>query len=289
VTLNNTYIRNPGYTSTFSTQGTYTHTIKKISSNICQFRLDFDEFEIIKPNINTVANPNLPSDCPTDTLTVKEGLDKTSVNYPPVYCGIGTGMHMYLQAHPAENVDASIEISLGASTEARKWSIRVTQIECGKSWAPPPNCFQYLTGVSGTFKSFNYDDSNDVFTNSQMYGICLRREKNYCGYSVVPVNEPNSFSMGNYNNARGEDSCRIDYFAVPGGSESGRIYSTQRWCGLAFGHEVGTPAALVNIAYNNAMISYVTPFRMYVKSNDAHNGNNAIKGYKMAWRQLPCS
>ena len=74
----------------------------------------------------------------------------------------------------------------------------------------------------------------------------------------------NSFSMGNYNNARGEDSCRIDYFAVPGGSESGRIYSTQRWCGLAFGHEVGTPAALVNIAYNNAMISYVTPFR-YLK------------------------
>ena len=64
--------RNPGYTSTFSTQGTYTHTIKKISSNICQFRLDFDEFEIIKPNINTVANPLLPSDCPTDTLTVKE-------------------------------------------------------------------------------------------------------------------------------------------------------------------------------------------------------------------------
>ena len=58
-----------------------------------------------------------------------QGLDKTSVNYPPVYCGIGTGMHMYLQAHPAENVDASIEISLGASTEARKWSIRVTQVK----------------------------------------------------------------------------------------------------------------------------------------------------------------
>ena len=36
---------------------------------------------------------------------------------------------MYLQAHPAENVDASIEISLGASTEARKWSIRVTQVK----------------------------------------------------------------------------------------------------------------------------------------------------------------
>ena len=37
-------------------------------------------------------------------------------------------MHMYLQAHPAENVDASIAIRLGASTEARKWSIRVTQV-----------------------------------------------------------------------------------------------------------------------------------------------------------------
>ena len=57
-----------------------------------------------------------------------QGLDRTSINYPPIFCGIGTGMHMYLQAHPAENVDASIEIRLGASTEARKWSIRVTQV-----------------------------------------------------------------------------------------------------------------------------------------------------------------
>ena len=70
-----------------------------------------------------------------------------------------------------------------------------------------------------------------------------------------------SFGMGNYANGRGEDSCRIDYFAVPGGSESGRIYSTQRWCGQAFGHEIGNPAALDNTAYNNAMISYNTPFR----------------------------
>ena len=36
---------------------------------------------------------------------------------------------MYLQAHPGENVKASIDIVLGAaSTDGRKWNIKVTQV-----------------------------------------------------------------------------------------------------------------------------------------------------------------
>ena len=74
VTRNNTYIRNPGYTSTTTTSATYTHTLKPISSSICQFRLDFDTFVIA--GLNTVASVNAGDpelgDCVTDQLTIRE-------------------------------------------------------------------------------------------------------------------------------------------------------------------------------------------------------------------------
>ena len=74
MTRNNTYIRNPGYTSATTTSATYTHTIKPISSSICQFRLDFDTFVIA--GLNTVASVNAGDpelgDCVTDQLTIRE-------------------------------------------------------------------------------------------------------------------------------------------------------------------------------------------------------------------------
>ena len=84
---------------------------------------------------------------------------------------------MYLQAHPAENVDASIEISLGASTEARKWSIRVTQVKLLAIWVikifsssgpgpadviiqvhhpPPPPPNHFLTSIERSISNFNW-------------------------------------------------------------------------------------------------------------------------------------
>ena len=44
ITQNNTYLRNPGYPSTFTTPTSATtcaYTISKLNSNICQIRLDF--------------------------------------------------------------------------------------------------------------------------------------------------------------------------------------------------------------------------------------------------------
>ena len=61
-------LRNPGYTDSFSTAGTYTHTLEPINDSICHFRLDFVEFEIVKPTSGTGTD----GACPTDTITVKE-------------------------------------------------------------------------------------------------------------------------------------------------------------------------------------------------------------------------
>ena len=68
VTRNFTYIRSPGYPGTTTTSATYIHTLKPISSSICQFRLDFDTFEIEKPT--TTGTPL--GDCLIDTMVIRE-------------------------------------------------------------------------------------------------------------------------------------------------------------------------------------------------------------------------
>ena len=77
-----------------------------------------------------------------------QGVDRTSVLHPPVYCGIGTGQHMYLNAEEGTDLCATMDILLGAgSTAGRTWNIRVTQIPCGVNYAPPStDCLQYHTG-----------------------------------------------------------------------------------------------------------------------------------------------
>ena len=46
ISTNTTYIRNPGYPSSYtvSSAGTCKYTISKVSDDICQLRLDFETF-----------------------------------------------------------------------------------------------------------------------------------------------------------------------------------------------------------------------------------------------------
>ena len=85
-----------------------------------------------------------------------------------MFCGLGTGQHLYLQAHPGLDLTASVDISLGSSDYERTWNIRVTQIECGVSWTAPANCLQYFTGITGTVSTWNYEDTNYIHTNNQV-------------------------------------------------------------------------------------------------------------------------
>ena len=42
-----------------------------------------------------------------------------------------------------------------------------------------------ITGTTGSVKTWNYDDTNNIHTNSQNYAICIRREKGYCANAFV--------------------------------------------------------------------------------------------------------
>ena len=63
------------------------------------------------------------------------------------------------------------------------------------SWTAPSQCKEYHTGIAGTVKSWNFDDNNNIHGNDQAYSICIRREKGYCGYSVVPADEPLRYTV----------------------------------------------------------------------------------------------
>ena len=85
ISTNTTYIRNPGYPSTYTaTAGTCKYTIGKVSDDICQLRLDFQTFSGFVVGSGTGA-------C-TDSLTVA---GQTGSN-PPVICGTNTGYHSQL-------------------------------------------------------------------------------------------------------------------------------------------------------------------------------------------------
>ena len=68
VTANNSYIRSPGYSGPTATPATYTHTITRLGSSICQFRLDFEDFALAKPTSGTGSDGG----CDTDHVTFRE-------------------------------------------------------------------------------------------------------------------------------------------------------------------------------------------------------------------------
>ena len=70
VTRNNTYIRSPGYTDSYSTPGTCSHRIIPINSNICQFRLDFHTMDLAKPE--TGQGNGIDGECRTDSIAFIE-------------------------------------------------------------------------------------------------------------------------------------------------------------------------------------------------------------------------
>ena len=58
-------LRNQGYSGSYSTGGSCSHSIRPSHQNICQFRLDFLTLDLVKPN-------NIDGECETDTISFTE-------------------------------------------------------------------------------------------------------------------------------------------------------------------------------------------------------------------------
>jgi hypothetical protein len=194
---NRTYIRNPLYPAveTATPTSSITWTLNKMQSDICQIRLDFDNFVIGGPaNSIESGTDGAKTNC-KDTLTTT-----LSSNYQvPVLCGVMTGEHLYLDIGAASTDKATLAMAFATETvlpvanAMRSWSIKTSQIPCWATYRAPDGCHRYFTQSTGqiispNFKKLAAESTTRATTNilsgldllSQHLKICLRREKGMC-------------------------------------------------------------------------------------------------------------
>lgn len=177
ITNNVTYIQNEGFPTAVLGTGTVTAATRAFAveggANICQVRFDFESA--------TVFEGPTAGSCDGDAISVTQ-TSTTLGNGFQNLCGTLTGSHIYVENDGA-NPAATINVDTSATTLARTWKILVRTIECDSPAKAPGGCLQYLTGASGSIKSFNSGATGALIDNF-LYNICIRREAGMCTYTV---------------------------------------------------------------------------------------------------------
>merc|ERR1711981_29762 len=210
ISENRTRLRNTEYPSmqTATEAKSIIYTINKMSSDICQIRLDFDKFVIGGPNTiaeNIVAGAG--TSCTRDTLTITT-TDVAAVlsTHTSTLCGDLTGEHLYVELSPTATDVATITLNtaitgtLAPSVAQRAWDIKTSQIECFASYRAPLGCDKYMTDTDGKITSYNFVKTTGTTqaANAQNSGVelvlqrvntCIRRAKGMCciEYQVCSV------------------------------------------------------------------------------------------------------
>jgi len=199
VSLNNSYIVNPGYPGdatsgsstctgsgvarsgrTAGTTATYSWNITKAATDIVQFRLDFEVLELSAP---------MMGDCTNDTLTITGADAVTNKNLPTNLCGVLTGQHIYLSVKTSSAVQLTIKL---ASVGSQKFKILLRQYDSTQTDnLAPRGCLQYHRDLAGTIASFNSAGGSPELLNDHMYSICIAQNDDYCDVSLTA----NSFDL----------------------------------------------------------------------------------------------
>lgn len=181
VNQNNAYIESPGYPSA-ATAGMCMYTIKKCDSNVCQYRLDFEDVSLTGP---------MMGECTNDTLMVSQVDGVSTAVVPMTLCGTLTGQHMYVTVKNSD--PAKIAFNVASMTSMSRWRIRVTQIMCDDTDnLAPAGCVTYDMGDSGDIMSYNYDNGNGELINNQKFCHCISYTENMCDISLSAT----SFDLG---------------------------------------------------------------------------------------------
>jgi len=267
VSNNCSYIQNPNYPSSESSDCSF--SITPLNADICQIRLDFDNFDITEttPIVGTCV----------DSFDVTSG---SSRDYYTL-CGTLSGEHMYVETGRT-TTDHVAKFTIGTTSTVATWRIKVNQIECSSTSKAPTDCFQYLTGISGGIKSLNYPTTA---LTDLLYTICVRRDYGYCGieWSESAITSPDPFDLnaGTEANALvgGSTASASDvYLSIPGSANS--LYG-----GLTFSEDATTIADNIDES-SSGVRAYGMPFTLGVNTYDVANAE--VMGFNLVWNQLPC-
>lgn len=171
-----------------------------MQSDICQVRLDFDNFVIAGP-ANTIEGGVAAADATGNCLD-QMTFALSGGALVPVLCGVMTGQHLYLDMGMVAADTAAISMKLDSTTIVtgisgitvanayRSWRIKTSQIPCWAPYRAPDGCHQYHLDVVGqiispNFKSFNSDTGSNALNSAhdlmgQNLKMCIRRAENHC-------------------------------------------------------------------------------------------------------------
>jgi len=291
INQNCTYIQNPSYPSTYGDTTSLTYTIRKCSDDVCFVRLDFDAFTIQGPAATN--EPTNGHNC-VDSFVVTG----TSGLSSPTICGMNAGQHVYMDMGAEASNTATVKFTFSGASTTRQWDIKVTQVLCYGRSKPPSGCLQYLTDISGRFKTFNFDDAtNQQHLASQDYNICIRQEAGYCCVEYSLCSDANSWTLStNANIANTADldtQCDADDHlkiqGLSGNCDPGNFHATlhSKICGAKFSSS--TTMALAATDPNQRVCDCVQPFTVGVYTDAIQETAALNRGACLEYRQIPCS
>ncbi|XP_076336789.1 uncharacterized protein LOC143239521 [Tachypleus tridentatus] len=257
--------------------------IRKLPISICQYRLDFQRFELSQP---------LAGDCGdlTDNFVFTlDGRKMSDFGLPSCgLCGNLTGQHVYLDVGTG-NGQLELEIKQGINTPStsgqRKWLVKISQLPCSASYLASSGCLQYFLGPSGHVSSFNYgvygQGNTAYYFNNLQYTACVRGEAGYCSIRWEALGA--DFDIGQLPNANtsgvGDMNCKSDYEILPSGSDVTRTLGvSDRFCGSVLNPVHGKTE-------NNPIISKHRPFEVRMIADD----NDVSRGFNLNFTQIPCN
>ena len=211
---NETTFVNPGYPRGDNGTDTCQVTIEK-SPNVCQLRLDFEDFTLAQPDENGL--------CTTDSFMVRTTVGERL----PILCGENGGQHSKYQSIKRRRItqrqDANPELTSKPNTPTvyidmgsgsanpvvlsvvsngdrvtRRWKIKINMINCNNLDMAPSGCMQYFRSPSAVIRSFNYGqrlDGRARYLSNLRYTSCVRVEENFCAIKWE-TESLNSFSFG---------------------------------------------------------------------------------------------
>jgi hypothetical protein len=274
VNQNCTYIQNPSYPTSYTTTGTCAFSVTPLSSEICQLRLDFTNFDIVETTLGVC----------TDSLTIAGPTGRN----PMDLCGTLTGMHVYVEQ--GRSTTATTLTFTTASTSGITWKAKISQIECSSLSRADPDCNQYITGKSGTVNSYNWPTT---VLASKTHNICIRRELGSCGiqYNAYSATNPDSFALDGSQTilaSNGVSQVMADsddsYLHIAGGPGPTDIFSGGILCDVAeddCGHATTTNTGGAVYRSGHTFVLTHGTITPAIAST--------VLGFKLNFFQLPCN
>jgi len=325
ISRNLTHLQSPSYPDYYTPDSSTTcsYTFTKVTSAVCQVRLDFVDFETGPPISNNVKCSD--SGTTTDYVSLFHSAGSTTREETTHLCGLNTGYHVYLEmgaVGSSATGQAYIEFKLDTTNWAtfkRRWNLLASQIECDRNYHAPQGCLQYFAGNEGqgTVEAFNFNQPTNAYAGhlSGDYRVCIRREEGNCAIGWTPpkysedtyawsvsgssTSTTSRIACGNPSSGSAGTTCTNQFVRIPGASNNVNgagpftfvsptpATGCDRFCGKKFcaGRKYCKGDGDHAIIYSKEV-----PFLLEVNFDPAGGfpQSQFNKGFKLNFFQVPC-